>query len=167
MTTLGQRLRKLRRDRDWTQKEVEQRTGIHQGTITNLERDKVPNPTSNTLESLASLYSVTVDYLLHGGPTPVTEGEIDINHPPFQALLEAAGEWSEARELELRRLWPAFTARERRGELARLRRLATLRAEMSALRAEVETLQREQAPRHSETHQSGPAILKNGQAPAR
>lgn len=64
--TLGQRLRSCRKENALTQHEVCSRTGIKQGTLSELENDKYP--TSSYVPRLAALYGVEALWLAEGRP---------------------------------------------------------------------------------------------------
>jgi len=53
--TLGQQIRALRQEKDLTQIELSQQSGVCRGEISNLERDKVKNPRNLTLERIFSV----------------------------------------------------------------------------------------------------------------
>lgn len=61
MSTIGNRLKRLREQKEWTQKELEQKTGnrIAQGQISEYERDIVP-PKLENLKILADVLGVSV-----------------------------------------------------------------------------------------------------------
>lgn len=64
----GDRLRRLRKDRDWSRRDVEAalrdqgRDPISPSTLEKWENG-IAEPTGNRLASLAQLYDVTLDYL--------------------------------------------------------------------------------------------------------
>lgn len=60
--TLGERLKKLRQERDWSQAELAQRLGIHQKQISGYERG-VHVPATELLIRMAELFNVSLDYL--------------------------------------------------------------------------------------------------------
>ena len=62
--TLGQRIRKLRKQRDWTQKELESRTGIDHRNITRYETSTV-KPSVKVLQRFADAFEISVDELIH------------------------------------------------------------------------------------------------------
>lgn len=64
--TLGERLRSLRTGRKLMLKQVEQATGMAVPYLSDLERDKIPNPSLETLGKLARVYELTVGDLLDG-----------------------------------------------------------------------------------------------------
>jgi transcriptional regulator with XRE-family HTH domain len=63
--TLGERLREAREAKGWSQTYVSQITGIHNINISNYERD-FREPDVQTLALLASVYEVSLDYLITG-----------------------------------------------------------------------------------------------------
>lgn len=69
---VGNRLRKLREDIGWLQREVAEACGIGRKSMVRLEREP-SNPTAEELSILADFYEVSVDYILgrvtDGGPT--------------------------------------------------------------------------------------------------
>lgn len=64
--TLGERLRSLRKGRNLTLRHVEADTGISIPYLSDLERDKVPNPSLETLGKLANVFELAVGDLLDG-----------------------------------------------------------------------------------------------------
>ena len=69
---IGIRLRELREEIGWSQREVAEACGLNRKNIVRLE-GKESNPTADTLMILADFYEVSVDYILgrvtDGGPT--------------------------------------------------------------------------------------------------
>jgi transcriptional regulator with XRE-family HTH domain len=53
---LGDRLRKSRTDRDLSLREVERRSGINSGYLSQLERNEIANPTPSVLQKVAKAY---------------------------------------------------------------------------------------------------------------
>lgn len=60
--TLGQRIRHLRKKKDWTQKELERQAGLENRNLTRYESDKV-RPRVDSLKKIAEALEVTVDEL--------------------------------------------------------------------------------------------------------
>ena len=79
MGTLGSRLAACRAESGYTQKEVCTRTGIKQGTLSELENDKYP--TSSFIPHLAELYGVEALWLAEGRGRK-TRGESLQSVPP-------------------------------------------------------------------------------------
>lgn len=67
MTTTGQRLRKLRREKDWTQAELGERSGVNFRNIPRYESDKL-NAGHKVLQKFADALGVPVEELM--GPSP-------------------------------------------------------------------------------------------------
>ena len=63
--SLGTRLKKERRKRNWSQVDVANRVGITNAVLSNYERD-VRDPDTTTLKKLADLYEVSTDFLIQG-----------------------------------------------------------------------------------------------------
>lgn len=64
MSRLGKRIRELRDSHNMTIKELSDKSGVGQSTISEIETGKAKNPKSETLSKLASALNVTVDSLL-------------------------------------------------------------------------------------------------------
>lgn len=69
---LSQRLRELREQRGWIQKDLADRVGILREVVANYERG-VSHPPLPTLQKLARVFGVTIDYLINGDPPPRAE----------------------------------------------------------------------------------------------
>src|SRR5260221_13543274 len=71
-TLLGRRLKEIRDKRDWSQSELEKRSGIPAVMISQFETGGRKNPSAATLVKLANALSISMDYLLGrtDGPTP-------------------------------------------------------------------------------------------------
>lgn len=65
MSNLGKTLKSLRNLKDFTLKEVEQKLGISNAYLSQLENGKVKQPSANTLYKLAKLYNIDLDVLLY------------------------------------------------------------------------------------------------------
>jgi transcriptional regulator with XRE-family HTH domain len=61
--TLGQKLKRLRREKNWSQTEVADKLGTTLVTISSYENDKT-KPSSDMLIKFTKLFSVSVDYLI-------------------------------------------------------------------------------------------------------
>ena len=69
MMTLGERLRRLRTRRRWSQRELAERAGVRQALISQLESGKQADTTGANLRKLAFALGCTVDYLTgYNGP---------------------------------------------------------------------------------------------------
>jgi len=67
---IGTRLRELREERGWTQRELDSRLGILQSKLSKYESG-THQPSLRTLVRMANLFGVSTDYLLTGTGTPV------------------------------------------------------------------------------------------------
>lgn len=61
-SVLGERVRRLRQDRRWTQAELAEKLGVHQKQISGYERG-VHSPSVDVLIKMAEAFAVTLDYL--------------------------------------------------------------------------------------------------------
>jgi len=64
--TLGQRIKRLRQERGWSQAQLGQKLGVHQKQISGYERN-VHVPSTELLIRLADGFGVSLDYLVPGG----------------------------------------------------------------------------------------------------
>ncbi len=65
---VGSKIRKLRKERGWTQKQLETLTGIDQKNISAYESDKL-KPTGRTLQKFAQAFNVDVSQFAGENPT--------------------------------------------------------------------------------------------------
>jgi transcriptional regulator with XRE-family HTH domain len=65
-----ERLRRLRRDRDWSQGQLANKVGIDVQRISKYERG-ISNPPLETLARIARVFGVSLDYLLTGKSSKV------------------------------------------------------------------------------------------------
>lgn len=88
MLSFGDRLKRARKEKKLTQEEVAKRLGIDDTTISKYENDK-SEPDNKTLNDLAGLYEVSVDYLLGRTDDPkLVTNEDEDNRHPAEILLE-------------------------------------------------------------------------------
>jgi transcriptional regulator with XRE-family HTH domain len=78
--TLGQKIRKLRKELDLNQAELAKKIGSHPVQISTYENDKA-SPSSDVLIRLATAFNVSVDYLLKDkvdnmATTPIKDKEL-------------------------------------------------------------------------------------------
>lgn len=92
MKTLGDSLRNAREAKNFTQREVARRTGIHNKTISNYEND-ISSPDPYTLKTFADIYETSVDYLLGRSENKIKTNtgnkeacRIDISDLPDEAV---------------------------------------------------------------------------------
>ena len=87
---IGARLRDLREERGWTQRELDSRLGILQSKLSKYESG-THQPSLRTLVRMANLFGVSTDYLLTGSGTPAPPLRDDRLLDRFRRL-GAAGE---------------------------------------------------------------------------
>lgn len=58
---LRENLRRLREQRGWTQEDLAARSGVPQGTISNIEAGRTQSPRLGSVEALATALGVTVE----------------------------------------------------------------------------------------------------------
>lgn len=93
--SLGQRLKEAREITRLTQQQVADKLGISNGTLSGYERN-YRDPDTDTLNRLAALYEVSVDYLLGRTADPTR-----INDPEKKDSIPAALSEEEAMFLEV------------------------------------------------------------------
>jgi transcriptional regulator with XRE-family HTH domain len=62
--TPGQKLKKLREERNWTQKDVCDHIGLRQSSYSKYEQDQMIRPNMEIMTALAKLFDTTVDELM-------------------------------------------------------------------------------------------------------
>ena len=62
--TLGQKLAAARAEKQWSLREVERRTGIHNAHISQIETGAIERPAPNVLWALASVYQLDLRELM-------------------------------------------------------------------------------------------------------
>lgn len=111
MTTLGERLNQLRTKSKKTLKEIGDAVGLSAVYISDLEKGKKKNPSSEVLRDLANYFDVSTDYLLG-------REEKDITNPDIRAIARAGEKMSTKDAADLKnlaeRLFPdAFKNKEK------------------------------------------------------
>ncbi len=64
--TIGNRIKRLRQERGWSQAQLGQRLGVHQKQISGYERG-VHVPSAEMLAKISEVFDVSLDYLIVGG----------------------------------------------------------------------------------------------------
>jgi transcriptional regulator with XRE-family HTH domain len=77
---LGEELKKLREARGLKLRQVEEKSGISNGYLTQLENNKIKEPSPNILHKLADVYNVPYSKLMRAAgyfvPAPEKEAEV-------------------------------------------------------------------------------------------
>lgn len=78
---LGQYLKRQRKIRNFTLRDVERKTGISNAYLSQLENNKVFKPSPSVLQKLADCYKISYEYLLKlaGYPIPEIYKKIQFN----------------------------------------------------------------------------------------
>jgi HTH-type transcriptional regulator, competence development regulator len=63
-SALGDLLQKERLKRDWTLRDVERKTGIHNAHLSQIEKGAIARPAPNMLFTLAALYDLRYEHLM-------------------------------------------------------------------------------------------------------
>lgn len=75
---LGQYLKQIRRERRLTLRAVQQKTGISNAYLSQLENNKAANPSPKILQKLAICYEISYEYLMSlAGYTLPSEKELE------------------------------------------------------------------------------------------
>jgi len=89
---LGERIRKLRRSKDWTQKELGELVGIDQKNISQYESGRL-HPGRRTIQRFAQAFAVTPEELLAEDPE---EPLLAIEDPDLLSLFREVSKLQEA-----------------------------------------------------------------------
>jgi transcriptional regulator with XRE-family HTH domain len=116
MKTLGELLRQCRLDRGWTQEDLEERIGISQTHISQIETGQTQTPKFETLELFAEVFDLDLNHLkiLAGYPLVILRnGDIEsgkaspIPHRAIRFAVNSAdftdADWDEVEEMLERR----------------------------------------------------------------
>lgn len=83
---LGKRLKEARKTASYTLADVESKTGISNGYLSQLERNKKNNPSHSLLQKLADLYSVSMFHLLSGSFEPIETENVLVKLPILEKI---------------------------------------------------------------------------------
>jgi transcriptional regulator with XRE-family HTH domain len=87
MPSVGDRIKEIREDRNWTQDRLAEVSGISKGYVSEIENNK-PNPSSESVLRIANALGASIDYLLRGVESPRIANREPVMIPP--ALADAA-----------------------------------------------------------------------------
>jgi transcriptional regulator with XRE-family HTH domain len=113
--TLGERVKRLRLDRGWSQAQLGQKLSVHQKQVSGYERD-VHVPSTDLLIRLAEAFDVSLDYLVSGG-----QGEsrrIDVADRELIRHMEAVDKLPERDKEAVKAVLESFILKNRFQELA-------------------------------------------------
>ena len=91
METLGKLLKQYRELNMLTLRAVEEKTGISNAYLSQLENDKIAHPSANTLYKLSTLYGVDLETLLSAGGVIEKKEQSTPKHKILQSVAASAG----------------------------------------------------------------------------
>ncbi|WP_412464913.1 helix-turn-helix domain-containing protein [Flavobacterium mekongense] len=106
MKTLGSTLKEARELIPYTLRQVEEATGISNAYLSQLENDKIKNPSANTLYKLATVYNLQLNSLLTAAgiiekTSTTTENSKELNSEWLKRLAFYADSFSESQQNEI------------------------------------------------------------------
>ena len=113
--TLGQRIKRLRQQRSWSQAQLGQKLGVHQKQISGYERD-VHIPSTDLLIRLGDAFGVSLDYLVSGGTED--NPRIDVADRELIRHMEAIDKLPEKDREAIKAVLESFILKHRFQELA-------------------------------------------------
>lgn len=113
--TLGDRIRRLRQERGWSQTQLAQRLRVHQKQISGYERG-IHVPQTELLVRLAALFNVSLDYLAFEDREDTRR--VQIADRELLAKLEALDQLSEADRATVKAVLDTFLLKRQLQRLA-------------------------------------------------
>ncbi|MBT2661908.1 helix-turn-helix transcriptional regulator [Bacillus sp. ISL-45] len=112
---LGDRLKKLRNSKGWTQEDVAKKLGMSRGTYAHYEINK-RQPDYETLKTISTLYEVSIDFLLTGEDQQGSSDEMwkEILDPKTQIFFKDLMSAPEEKIAELIKIWEIIKDRDRK-----------------------------------------------------
>jgi transcriptional regulator with XRE-family HTH domain len=95
---IGEKLRKLRKERGWTQKTLEEKTGVAQRNISSYESGKL-QPSARTLRKFADAFEVPVEELVG---EPRKEAALVLSDPELLQMFREVSQLPEAEQNRLK-----------------------------------------------------------------
>ena len=114
--TTGQKIRKLRRERDWTQADLGERAGINFRNINRYESDRL-KPGIKVITKLADSFGVAVDDLLEDAARPA---EVHVMDPELFHCFQQIEKMVEEDRVAIKRLLQAMIIKNQVQDLGRL-----------------------------------------------
>jgi transcriptional regulator with XRE-family HTH domain len=116
--SLGEKIRELRRARDWSQGQFGIKIGVHEKNVSRYENDKSV-PSAAMLRKIADALGVTIDYLLSDEATNNNPVAAEIRDPELlECFLEADKLNDDDREV-VKKMVHAFAVKNTVDNLAR------------------------------------------------
>lgn len=106
--TLGQRVRRRRKELHWSQVELARAAGINQGYLSEIERDS-RRPSRNTVNALAVALDLPQAVLIGAGPAHDNPQPLDVRHLPMFGTIPAGPPAQSQEQMQLfpvlRHMW--------------------------------------------------------------
>jgi transcriptional regulator with XRE-family HTH domain len=103
MSLFGQRVKKLRENNEWSQRELAKRIGMSASVINRIELGDRPAK-DEEIRILANIFNVSTDYLLGQTDTNSTHHEESLD-PKLNIFFKEIKEESPERQEQLRKIW--------------------------------------------------------------
>ncbi|NKC13285.1 MAG: helix-turn-helix domain-containing protein [Gammaproteobacteria bacterium] len=113
--TLGERIKRLRQERNWSQTQFAQKLKVHQKQISGYERD-VHVPSTELLIRMADLFNVSLDYLAFDNREDLQQ--VQIADRDLLQKLEAIDRLADADRATVKAVLDAFILKNRFQQLA-------------------------------------------------
>lgn len=112
---LGDRLRKLRNDHNWTQEDIARKLELSRGTYAHYEINK-RQPDYDTLKKLSEIFDVSIDYLITGNKYSSSEDEMwkEFLDPKTQVFFKDLMDAPEEKIEELIKFWEIIRDRDKK-----------------------------------------------------
>ncbi|EFV74469.1 MULTISPECIES: helix-turn-helix domain-containing protein [Cytobacillus] len=112
---LGDRLKKLRNDHNWTQEDVARKLELSRGTYAHYEINK-RQPDYDTLKKLSEIFDVSIDYLITGNKYSSSEDEMwkEFLDPKTQVFFKDLLDAPEEKIQELIKFWEIIRDRDKK-----------------------------------------------------
>jgi transcriptional regulator with XRE-family HTH domain len=115
MSQVGDRIRELREERDWSQREFAKRVGINYSVVNRIELGK-RSVEDHELAKIADVFGVTTDYLLGrtDNPNPPEDDNIpeELKAPSLGLFFKELAEAPEERREQLLKIWEILKSEE-------------------------------------------------------
>lgn len=116
--SLGEKIRELRRAKDWSQGQFGIKIGIHEKNVSRYENDKSV-PSAAMLRKIADVLGVTIDYLLSTEDSTSNPAATEIRDPELLACFLEADKLSDEDREVVKKMVHAFSVKNTVDNLAR------------------------------------------------
>lgn len=106
--SLGEKIRKLRKERDWTQDELGSKVGVHGRHVYRWEKDRM-KPSAKTLTRLAEVFEISLDELTQENGTSRMEAALP--DPELFAQFQAVAELDDEDKNAIKKILQAMIAK--------------------------------------------------------